>query len=65
MNNAEALRANTSVAADICGLGSAKGVIAVGMDADIIAASGNSLDDISCLQQIITVFVAGRRVTMT
>jgi imidazolonepropionase-like amidohydrolase len=41
MNNAEALRANTSVAADICGLGSTKGVIAVGMDADIIAASGN------------------------
>jgi imidazolonepropionase-like amidohydrolase len=65
MNNAEALRANTSVAADICGLGSTKGVIAVGMDADIIAASGNPLDDITCLQQIIAVFVAGRRVTMT
>jgi imidazolonepropionase-like amidohydrolase len=65
VSNADALRANTSVAAEICGLGGRKGAIAVGMDADIIAVTGNPIDDISCLQNIVAVFVAGWRVPMS
>lgn len=62
MSNAEALRANTSVAADVCGLRDRKGTIEPGKDADIIAVPGNALDDITCLQGILAVFVAGTQV---
>jgi len=62
MSNAQALRANTSVAAVVCGLGDRKGTIAAGKDADIIAVPGNPLDDITCLQQVLAVFVAGNRI---
>ena len=62
MSNAQALRANTSVAADVCGLGDRKGTIEVGKDADIIAVSGNPLDDITCLQGILAVIVAGNQI---
>jgi len=41
LSNAQALRANTSVAADICGVGDRKGSISAGKDADIIAVPGN------------------------
>lgn len=43
----------------------APGVIAVGVDADIVAVSGNPLDDIRCLQTICAVIVAGSRVNLT
>ena len=62
LSNAQALRANTSVAADICGVGDRKGSISAGKDADIIAVPGNPLDDISCIQEVRAVFVAGNRV---
>jgi imidazolonepropionase-like amidohydrolase len=62
LSNAQALRANTSVAADICGVGDRKGSISAGKDADIIAVPGNALDDISCIQEVLAVFVAGNRV---
>ena len=62
LSNAQALRANTSVAADICGVGDRKGSISAGKDADIIAVPGNPLDDISCIQEVRAVVVAGNRV---
>ena len=62
MSNAQALRANTSVAADVCGLEDRKGTIEVGKDADIIAVPGNPLDDITCLQRILAVIVAGNEI---
>ncbi len=62
MSNAQALKANTSVAAGVCGLGDRKGTIEAGKDADIIAVPGNPLDDITCLQRIFTVFVAGNQI---
>jgi imidazolonepropionase-like amidohydrolase len=65
MSNAEALRANTSVAADICGVGDRKGTISIGNDADILAVAGDPLDDIGCLQQVLAVFVGGTRVCIT
>ena len=65
MSNAEALKANTSVAADVCGIGDRKGTIAAGKDADIIAVPGNPLDDITCLQRILAVIVAGHQMGAT
>jgi len=64
MTNAEALRANTSVAAAVCGLSERKGTITVGKDADIIAVAGDPLDDISCIEQIREVFVRGNRIAI-
>ena len=62
MSNAEALQANTSVAADVYGLGERKGTIEAGKDADIIAVPGNPIDDITCLQRILAVIVAGNQI---
>jgi imidazolonepropionase-like amidohydrolase len=64
MSNAQALRANTSLAAEICGVGDRKGTIAVGKDADLIAVPGNPLEEITCIQQVLAVLVGGRRVGM-
>jgi imidazolonepropionase-like amidohydrolase len=65
MTNAEALRANTSVAADACGVAHRKGTIAVGKDADLLAVAGNPLDDISCIEQVRAVFVKGNPIHRT
>jgi imidazolonepropionase-like amidohydrolase len=62
MSNAQALRANTSLAAEICGVGDRKGTITVGKDADLIAVPGNPLEDITGIQQVVAVFVGGSRV---
>ena len=62
MSNAEALRANTSVAADVCGVSDRKGTISAGKDADLIAVAGDPLDDIACVQNVLAVFVGGNRV---
>ena len=62
MSNAQALQANTSVAAEVCGLEARKGTIEAGKDADIIAVPGNPLDDITCLQRIFAVIVAGNQI---
>jgi imidazolonepropionase-like amidohydrolase len=61
MTNAEALRANTSVAAGACGISARKGAISIGKDADIIAVPGDPLDDISCVEHVCAVFVKGNR----
>jgi imidazolonepropionase-like amidohydrolase len=59
---AEALRAATSVAADVCGLGQRKGRLAPGFDADVLAVDGDPLADPAALHQIRAVFVRGQRI---
>jgi imidazolonepropionase-like amidohydrolase len=65
MTNAEALRANTSVAADACGIAHRKGTISIGKDADLLAVAGNPLDDISSIEQVRAVFVKGKPIRLT
>ena len=65
MSNAEALRANTSVAAAACGIGDRKGAISIGMDADLLAVAGDPLDDISCIEKVRAVFVKGNQIRLT
>jgi imidazolonepropionase-like amidohydrolase len=63
MTPAEALRAGTSRAATVCGLGHRKGRIAPGFDADILVVDGNPLDDLSALHHIRAVYVRGTALT--
>jgi len=65
MSNAEALRANTSVAAEVCGLGERKGAISIGKDADLLAVAGDPLDNISCIEDVRAVFVKGKPIRLT
>jgi len=58
-SNADALRSVTSVAAESCGLGSRKGRIAPGYDADLLAVRGDPLTDPSDLRNVAAVFRAG------
>ena len=58
----EALRAATSVAAEVCGLTGRKGVLIPGADADIVAVGGHPLDDIDALLDVRAVYCRGRRV---
>ena len=55
----EALRANTSVAATACGLGSRKGRVAPGYDADLLVVDGDPLADLAALHRIRAVYVRG------
>ncbi len=55
----EALRAMTSEAAAVCGLGQRKGRIAPGYDADLLAVAGNPFDDPGALGRTHTVVRAG------
>jgi imidazolonepropionase-like amidohydrolase len=59
LSPAEALRASTSVAAEVCGLGARKGRIALGYDADILAVDGDPLTDPAALHRIRAVYVRG------
>ncbi|WP_440098815.1 amidohydrolase family protein [Streptosporangium sp. H16] len=58
----EALTAATSLAAQACGVTDRKGRIAVGADADLLAVTGNPLDDLDRLRDVRAVFRAGVRV---
>ena len=60
---AEALRASTSQAAAVCGLGHRKGRLAPGYDADILAIDGDPLTDPAALHRIRAVYVRGELVT--
>jgi imidazolonepropionase-like amidohydrolase len=59
----EALAAATSVAARACGVGSRKGRLAPGFDADILAVAGDLTTDMRALLDVRAVFRAGRRVS--
>jgi imidazolonepropionase-like amidohydrolase len=63
MSGAAALRACTSEAAAVCGLGHRKGRLAPGYDADILAISGDPIADPAALHHIRAVYVRGLRVT--
>jgi imidazolonepropionase-like amidohydrolase len=58
---AEALRAATSGAADLCRVGDRTGRLAAGYDADILAVHGDPLADVSALRNVAAVFRAGHR----
>jgi imidazolonepropionase-like amidohydrolase len=60
MPHADALRAGTSVAADLLGLAGTAGVIEAGAAADIVAVAGDPLQDIDCVQQVELVIQRGR-----
>ena len=59
---AEALRAITSAAAGVCGLGHCKGRIAPGFDADILAVDGDPVADPGALHHIRAVYARGAAV---
>jgi imidazolonepropionase-like amidohydrolase len=59
--NYGAIHSATSVAASINGLDDKLGVLAAGMTADVIAVSGNPLEDLGALEAVTMTFVAGRR----
>jgi len=58
-SRAEALRAITSSAAGVCGLGHRKGRIAPGFDADILAVDGDPITDPQALHRIRAVYARG------
>ncbi|HEY3471770.1 MAG TPA: amidohydrolase family protein [Amycolatopsis sp.] len=59
---AEALRAVTSVAAGVCGLGHRKGRLAPGFDADVVAVDGDPLADPGVLRRVVSVYARGVKV---
>jgi imidazolonepropionase-like amidohydrolase len=52
MSRADALRAGTVFAAELLGLGGTAGTIEPGAAADVVAVSGDPLQDITCLQKV-------------
>jgi imidazolonepropionase-like amidohydrolase len=60
MSAADALRAGTVWAAELLGLAGTAGVIEPGAAADIVAVTGDPLQDIECLQQVELVIQDGR-----
>lgn len=62
MTALDALRAGTSVAAQVCGLGDRKGRVAPGYDADLLAVAGDPPADLGALLRVERVFLAGRPV---
>ncbi|WP_291415137.1 amidohydrolase family protein [Actinophytocola sp.] len=58
---AEALRASTSHAAAVCGLGHRKGRIAPGYDADVLVVRGDPIADPAVLHRIRAVYLRGAR----
>jgi imidazolonepropionase-like amidohydrolase len=60
----DALRAITSGAAQVCGLGARKGRIAPGYDADLLAVDGDPLADPSALRRVRAVWARGRPVRL-
>jgi imidazolonepropionase-like amidohydrolase len=60
MPNGDALRAGTIVAAELLGLGAAAGVLEAGAAADLVAVTGDPLQDIDCVQRVELVIQRGR-----
>jgi imidazolonepropionase-like amidohydrolase len=63
MRPADALRAVTSVAAEVCGLASRKGRLAPGFDADLVAVAGDPLTDPAALSEVRAVYLGGRLIS--
>lgn len=61
----DAIRAGTSVAAELLGMSGRLGVVAEGALADLVAVPGNPLDDITVLQQVDFVMKDGEVVRHT
>jgi imidazolonepropionase-like amidohydrolase len=61
-SQAEGLRAITSAAAGVCGLGHRKGRITPGFDADILAVDGDPIADPDALHRIRAVYLGGAAV---
>ena len=59
MSPAQALRAGTSVAADLLGLQSKVGTLEAGKFADVVATPGNPLNDIKVTQSVLFVMREG------
>ena len=59
MTSAEAIRAATMSAADLLGIGDQVGQVAEGLQADLIAVSGNPFEDVSVLEHIEFVMKGG------
>lgn len=55
----EALRAATSVSAEVCGVADRKGLLRAGMDADLLVVGGDPLKDLAKLRDVRAVFRAG------
>ncbi|MFD4669673.1 amidohydrolase family protein [Lentzea sp. NPDC058450] len=62
MSTVDALRSATSVAAHACGVGTLKGRLATGYDADVLVVTGNPLETLADLREVTAVFRAGVRV---
>jgi imidazolonepropionase-like amidohydrolase len=56
----DAIVSATSRAAESIGLGSKIGVIAPGMEADLVATEGNPIDDITNVRKVIFVMKGGK-----
>jgi imidazolonepropionase-like amidohydrolase len=59
MSPADVLRTITSVAAEVCGLASTKGRVALGYDADLLVIEGDPLTDPDAIHRIQAVYSAG------
>jgi imidazolonepropionase-like amidohydrolase len=59
MTNAEAIVNVTTFAAEVCGIAASTGTLEVGKDADILAVTGNPLDDITAIHDVAAVFARG------
>jgi imidazolonepropionase-like amidohydrolase len=56
----EALRAATSNAATVLGLGDRKGSVEIGKDADLILVDGDPLQDLGCVRAPVGMVLRGR-----
>ncbi len=63
LSNADALRAGTSLAADLLGLAGSAGTLEPGASADLVAVRGDPLKDISCVQDVELVIQNGHLVS--
>jgi imidazolonepropionase-like amidohydrolase len=61
MTNAQALTATTAVAAEVCGIADTVGTLEPGKDADILAVTGNPLEDLAAIHDVIAVYARGRQ----
>jgi imidazolonepropionase-like amidohydrolase len=55
----DALVTATSAAADVCAVGSRKGRLRVGFDADLLVVDGDATSDVSALRSVLTVATKG------